>query len=103
MKSTYQISKTWAFWFQSRRFLKVFPMLVYMLNMLAPGRGHFGRRAIISFWPQGYNLNNLARGLLETTQGYNLNNLARGLLEEATYKDHKYQRPRPSGFRQEDF
>ena len=29
-KATYQISKALAFWFQSRRFLKVFPMLVYM-------------------------------------------------------------------------
>ena len=29
-EATYQISKTWAFWFQSRRFLNVFPMLVYV-------------------------------------------------------------------------
>ena len=43
-EATYQISKTWAFWFQSRRFLKVFPMLVYVKYVdpwagifLAPG------------------------------------------------------------------
>ena len=43
-EATYQISKTWTFWFQSRRFLKVFPMLVYVENVgpwvgpfLAPG------------------------------------------------------------------
>ena len=29
-EATDQISKTWAFWFQSRRFLNVFPMLVYV-------------------------------------------------------------------------
>ena len=29
-EATYQITKTSAFWFQTRRFLKVFPMLVYV-------------------------------------------------------------------------
>ena len=46
-EATYQISKTWPFWIQSRRFLKVFPMLVSVL------------------WPQSNNLNNLARGPLD--------------------------------------
>ena len=32
-EATYQISKTWAFWFQSRRFLKVFLMLVYLKHV----------------------------------------------------------------------
>ena len=43
-EATDQISKTWEFWFQSIRYLKVFPMLVYVKHVgpwlgafLAPG------------------------------------------------------------------
>ena len=43
-EATDQISKTWPFWFQSDRFLNVFPMLVYVKHVgpwagpfLAPG------------------------------------------------------------------
>ena len=39
-EATYEISKTWAFWFQSRRFLKVFPMLVYVKHV-GPWAGPF--------------------------------------------------------------
>ena len=55
-EATYQISKTWAFWFQTRRFLNVFPIKVYVKHVTL-GRGHF--------WPQGYNFNNLGRGPLD--------------------------------------
>ena len=37
---TYQISKTWAIWFQSKRFLKVLPMLVYVKHV-GPRAGPF--------------------------------------------------------------
>ena len=30
-EATYQISKTWAFWFQTRRFLKVLLFFIYLL------------------------------------------------------------------------
>ena len=53
-----------ALLFQTRRFIKFFPIWVYVI------------------WPQRYNLNNFGKGPLD----------------EATY-----QRPGPSGFRQEDF
>ena len=43
-EATYKLSKTWAFWFQSRILLKVFLMLVYVKHVgpwagpiLAPG------------------------------------------------------------------
>ena len=119
-EATYHISNIWAFWFQSRRILKVFPMLVYVK--------HVGPWARPFLWPKDYNLNNLGRGLLGEAeyqisktlafwlqsrrflkvfpmlvyvkhvgsgrgqlwpQGYNLNKLARGLLDEATYQISK--------------
>ena len=58
-KAVYQISKTWAFWFQTRRFLKVFPYKG-LCKMWPLGWGQF--------WPQGYNLNNFGNGpLVEAT------------------------------------
>ena len=48
------ILKALAFWFQTKRFLKV-----SLYNMWALGWGHF--------WSQGYNLNNVGRGLLDET------------------------------------
>ena len=71
----YQISKAQAFWFQIRRFLKVFSL--YDCKTCGPqGRAIFGPRAIT--W----------------------NNLVRGPLGELCIK---YQRYGPSAFRQEDF
>ena len=54
-KATYQISKTWAFWFQTGRFLKVFPIWFYVKHV-NPGAG--------PFLPQGYNFNNFGISLL---------------------------------------
>ena len=45
-KAMYQISKAWAFCFQTRRFLMFFPMWVYVKQVT-----------------QGYNLNNLSRSI----------------------------------------
>ena len=69
----YQISKAWAFCFQTRRFLKFFPILVY-LKQVTPITGPFLTLGIKSerLW---------LRMKLHT----------------------KYQRPGPSGFREEDF
>ena len=39
-EASYQISTTWALWFQRRRFLKVFPMRVYV-KYLESGTGPF--------------------------------------------------------------
>ena len=54
-EAIYQISKARAFWFQTRRFLKVFSIQAYVKHV-SPGVGHF--------WPQGNYLNNLGRGPL---------------------------------------
>ena len=70
----YQISKAWAFRFQTRRFLKVFSIRVYVKQV--------GPRA----------------GPLLTLE-LSFEQLGRGPLDKAT----KYQSPGPSGFRQEDF
>ena len=53
--ATYQISRIQALWFQTRRFFHVFPIYAYVKHM-TPRAGHF--------YPQGYNLNKLGRGLL---------------------------------------
>ena len=55
-------------------FIQGFPYMLVYVKHVGPGRGHF--------WPQAYNLKNLARGPLN----------------EATYQ---YQRPGPSGFRKD--
>ena len=39
-KATYQISKAWAFWFQTRRFLKGFPCMGLCITC-ASGAGPF--------------------------------------------------------------
>ena len=52
----YPISKAWAFCFQTRRFLKFFPIWVYV-KQVTPGAG--------PFLTPGYNLNNFGRGPLE--------------------------------------
>ena len=45
-EASYQIAKTWALWFQRRRFLKIFPMC--LCKTLGPrGGAIFGPRAII--------------------------------------------------------
>ena len=49
----YEISKARAFWFQIKRFLKVFSIYVYFKHV-GPGAG--------PFLSQGNNLNNLGRG-----------------------------------------
>ena len=119
-KATCQISKTWALWFQSRRFLKGFPMLVYV-KIVGPWAGPF-----LAQWPQFKqswqrstrwncisNIKDLGimvsvkkifkcfpnvslcktcwplGGAIFCPQGYNLNNLARCLLDEATYQISK--------------
>ena len=53
-EAVYQMSKAQAFWFQIRRFLKVFS--ICLCKICQPKGGAI-------FWPQG-NLNNLGRGPL---------------------------------------
>ena len=60
VEATYHISKTWAFWFRTRK--PEYPEknhinIKSMLNQWALGRGHFGL--------QGYNLNNFGMGPLD--------------------------------------
>ena len=56
-EATYQISKTWAFWFQTRRFLKVFayfPLFVAMATRVLLGFQIFEQLSVStsqgSFW-----------------------------------------------------
>ena len=55
-EAMHQISKAWAFCFQTKRFLKFFPVWLYVKEV-TPGAG--------PFLPQGYNLNNFGRGPLD--------------------------------------
>ena len=77
-EAAYQISKTCTFWFQTRRFFKVFPYKGVCKTCDPLGGAIFGPRAIT-------------------------NNLGRGPLDEAVKLCTKYQRHGPSGFKQEDF
>ena len=46
-EATYQISKTWAFWYQTRRFLKVFPYKGLCKTCDPLEEANFDPRAII--------------------------------------------------------
>ena len=61
--------------FRQEDFFMFLPIKAYVKSV-TPGRSHF--------WPQGYNLSKLGRGLLDDTYT-------------------KYQGTRPCGFRLEDF
>ena len=62
---TYDISKAWAFYFQTRRVLKFFPTCISVKQV------------------------NNGAGPFLTPEGYNLNNLGKSLLDEATYQMSK--------------
>ena len=57
-EAMYQISKIWAFCFQTSKFFKFFPIWVYVKQVKwPPAQGHF--------WPQCYNLITFGTGPLD--------------------------------------